>query len=80
MTRNHDGMTKRILATALWLLAGWYGGNVLAEVLGVSALLGPLLGVSVAFLVGADPRHLIWTRRAETGHVATLPREAAEPV
>jgi hypothetical protein len=56
-------MKKRILATFLWFFAGWYAGAFLAEFLGVSQLLGPIIGMAAAGLVAGDPRRIIWTSR-----------------
>jgi len=57
-------MKKRILATVLWFYAGWYAGAILAEFLGVSPLLGPIIGMAAAALVAGDPRRIIWTSRS----------------
>ena len=59
-------MKKRILATFLWFFAGWYAGAVIAFALGVSPILGPILGVAAAGLIAGDPRGVIWSRRAST--------------
>jgi hypothetical protein len=53
-------MKKRALVTGLWFFAGWYAGNVLAYALGVSELLGPIVGTAAAVLIATDPRHLLW--------------------
>ena len=53
-------MKKRALATGLWFFAGWYAGNAIAYALGVSELLGPIVGTAAAVLVATDPRHLFW--------------------
>ena len=63
-------MKKRILATFLWFFAGWYAGAVIAFALGVSPILGPILGVAAAGLIAGDPRGIIWTRR-ETAPAAS---------
>ena len=55
-------MTKRILAAFLWFYAGWYGGALIAELVGVSALLGPIIGAAAAGLIVGDPRRMIWAR------------------
>ena len=57
-------MKKRILATFLWFFAGWYAGAVIAFALGVSPILGPILGVAAAGLIAGDPRGIIWSNRA----------------
>ena len=59
-------MTKRVLAAFLWFYAGWYGGAILADFLGVSVLLGPIIGAAAAGLMVGDPRRLIWTTRTST--------------
>ena len=72
-------MTKRILAAFLWFYAGWYGGAILADFLGVSVLLGPIIGAAAAGLMVGDPRRIIWSARAATAPVATtdaLPESA----
>lgn len=58
------GMAKRILAAFLWLFAGWIVGALVAFVLGISAFLGPVLGVVSAVVIAVDPRHIIWTVKA----------------
>ena len=55
-------MTKRFLAAMLWFYTGWYAGAMLAEFLGVSPVLGPMIGAAAAGLIAVDPRHLIWKR------------------
>jgi hypothetical protein len=63
-TSDHDpGMKKRIFAALLWFYAGWYAGAVLAYVLGVSPMLGPIIGTAAAALFAGDPRRIIWTTR-----------------
>jgi hypothetical protein len=59
-------MTKRLLATVLWFYAGWYGGALLADFLGISAVLGPIVGAAAAALIAGDPRRIIWSVRAAT--------------
>lgn len=59
-------MTKRILAATLWFYTGWYAGAMLAEFLGVSALLGPVIGAAAAGIIAIDPRRIIWSRPETT--------------
>lgn len=54
-------MKKRVLATFLWFYVGWYGGAMLAEFLGVSPLLGPIIGAAAAALFVGDPRRIVWS-------------------
>jgi hypothetical protein len=58
-------MGKRILAGVLWLFAGWYLGNLIAFHVGLSELLGPVLGVVAAGAVAGDPLGLIWARASQ---------------
>jgi hypothetical protein len=64
-------MTKRILAAMLWFYAGWYAGAMLADMFGVSPLLGPIIGAAAAGLIVGDPRRIIWTARANNATVNT---------
>ena len=57
-------MTKRVLAAILWFYTGWYAGAMLAEFIGVSPLLGPVIGAAAAAIITIDPRRIIWTRPA----------------
>ena len=54
-------MKKRIAAAFLWFYCGWYGGALLADFIGISPLLGPILGAAVAALIVGDPRRIIWS-------------------
>jgi hypothetical protein len=67
-------MLKRVLAALLWFYAGWYGGNLLADFLGISLVLGPVIGATLAALVVGDPRRIIWTART-----MSKPAQATEP-
>jgi hypothetical protein len=60
-------MKLRVASAALWFVAGWYVGNILAELFGVGMILGPLLGAATAGVLVGDPLHLIWTRRSADG-------------
>ena len=48
-------MKKRAFAAVLWFYVGWYGGAMLAEFLGVSPLLGPMIGTAAAAAVRRGP-------------------------
>ncbi len=63
-------MKKRTLATILWFYAAWYAGAMVAHVLGLSAVLGPILGTAAAAIVAGDPRRIIWTRPATSSAAA----------
>jgi hypothetical protein len=58
---DRAAMTKRIAAGVLWLFAGWYLGNIAAFYLGISDLLGPILGVSAALVIAGDPLRIVWS-------------------
>ncbi|HEV7809303.1 MAG TPA: hypothetical protein VGO64_01785 [Candidatus Limnocylindrales bacterium] len=71
-------MKKRALATVLWFYSGWYAGALLAQVVGLSPVLGLIIGTAAAAIVGVDPRGFIWTqttrpsaKQAPRGHSAT---------
>ena len=60
-------MKKRALATILWFYAAWYAGAMVAHVLGLSPVLGPILGTAAAAIVAGDPRRIIWSRPTAKG-------------
>ena len=55
-------MKKRVASTFLWFYVGWYCGAMLAAALGVSPILGPIIGISAGALIAIDPRHFVWDR------------------
>ena len=57
---------KRLLASALWFYAAWYAGSLLAAMLGVPDVIGPVVGLTAGLIVGLDPRHAIWNRNPRT--------------
>ena len=73
-------MLKRVLAALLWFYAGWYGGNILADLTGVTMLLGPVIGAGAAALVAGDPRHIIWNARTMPKPTPRVNDVAADPV
>jgi hypothetical protein len=56
-------MKKRVFAALIWFYTGWYAGAMIADVVGISPVLGPILGMAVAALIAGDPRGIIWTPR-----------------
>lgn len=70
-------MKKRALAAMLWFYTGWYAGALLAEFIGVSPVLGPLIGAAAAGLIVIDPRRIIWT--AQTATVGSSSEAMPEP-
>lgn len=77
--RQHLAMLKRVLAALLWFYAGWYGGAILANLLGISAMLGPIVGAAAAALVAGDPRRIIWTAK-NLSQPASVKKPTADPV
>lgn len=72
-------MNKRLLAGFLWFLTGWYAGALLAEISGLSGALAPVFGVAAAWLIVADPRHVIWTARTPRPASASTPAGLPDP-
>jgi hypothetical protein len=70
-------MLKRVLAALMWFYVGWYGGNLLADFLGISLVLGPIIGAALAMLIVGDPRRVIWTARSMS---KPAQETAADPV
>lgn len=71
-------MKKRALASMLWCYTGWYAGALLAEFVGVSPVLGPVIGAAAAGLIVIDPRRIIWTARTASA-AATSSEAVPEP-
>jgi hypothetical protein len=70
-------MKKRVLAAFLWFYTGWYAGALVANLLEVSPMLGPILGAAAAAIIVGDPRRIIWTAR----NLKSVPAEpVADPV
>jgi hypothetical protein len=57
-------MKRRILAIFMWFYAWWYAGAIVADVFGVSPMLGPIIGAAAAALFVGDPRKVIWSSRS----------------
>jgi hypothetical protein len=51
---------KRILAALLWFYAGWYAMSWLIQAFGLPEALGPIVGLTLAAGIAADPRGRIW--------------------
>lgn len=66
-------MTKRVLAALLWFYTGWYAGAMIADIVGISPYLGPLIGAAAAGLIAGDPRRIIWTSRAKAAATTSIP-------
>jgi hypothetical protein len=76
---QHEHMTKRILAMFLWFYTGWYAGALIADFIGVTPMLGPIVGAAAAALIAGDPRRIIWTVRAATPATSASPEATPEP-
>jgi hypothetical protein len=72
------GMNKRVAATILWFLAGWYLGGYIALIVGISDLIGPILGISAAVLFGGDPLGIIWSVRGASADEAPAQETVVE--
>jgi len=70
---------KRYLATVLWFYAFWCLGSMIAGLLGVPDLIGPVLGLAAGFIVGVDPRRVIWAHPTATTQAPARASTAAEP-
>jgi hypothetical protein len=74
-------MKKRLLAAFLWFYAWWYAGAIMADFVGVSPLLGPIVGVAAAVIFVGDPRRIIWaTRDTVAAQAATQPNPLQDPI
>ena len=50
----------RVLSTVLWFFAGWYVANFAVAYFGANPIVGPMIGITAAILIGGDPFRLIW--------------------
>jgi hypothetical protein len=55
-----DAMKLRTVSCLLWFLAGWGVAGTVAINLGLSQMVGPLVGVAWAALVIVDPKDVVW--------------------
>jgi hypothetical protein len=75
--RTVTDMKKRVLSAFLWFYCGWYAGAMIASIIGVSPMLGPIVGAAAAMLIAGDPRGIIWPRKAaEPAATASAPATA----
>jgi hypothetical protein len=77
--RTLPDMKKRIAAAFLWFYVGWYAGALIADISGISPVLGPLLGATAAALIAGDPRRIIWAARPSAPTTSTAHTGAPEP-
>lgn len=50
-------MSKRFLAAGFWFFTALYAGSVLHGIAGLHELVGPVIGLTSACLIVADPFH-----------------------
>jgi hypothetical protein len=67
-----DLVMKRLAVSVLWLYTGWYAGSMIAAMLGVPDLIGPIVGIAAGLLVAFDPRHIVWDAKASANARARL--------
>jgi hypothetical protein len=72
-------MLKRSLAVLLWFYTGWYAGALVAYHLGISEILGPIIGVAAGGLIAVDPRRIIWVAQAEAAPAPARRTSAPDP-
>ena len=72
-------MKKRVVAVVLWFYTGWYAGAFIATILGVSPVIGPIIGATAAALIGLDPRGIIWPRSSAPAVSAPMPEVEPTP-
>jgi len=65
-------MKLRIASTVLWFLAGWFLTGAIATALGMSSVIGPLVGVAWGTLIAIDPLHLLWRDRSGSSSPARM--------
>jgi hypothetical protein len=70
-------MNKRIIATVLWFLAGWYATAMLAESVGLGQAIAPFVGAAVGTFVAMDPLGLFWARPASTQTISRPDKKLA---
>lgn len=62
-------MTKRIAIALLWFYAGWYAGAILAGTLGMTPVIGPILGASIAVIVISCLQRMVWSKTPPSGGI-----------
>lgn len=70
---------KRVVATFLWFYAFWYLGSMIAGLIGVPDLIGPVLGPAAGIIVGLDPRGVIWGRPTASAQATATASNATAP-
>ena len=73
-------MYTRVLSAGLWFFAALYAGSMLHGVVGVHELVGPLVGLTTACLIIADPVHRFAAKAAPPLTPVAAPLRDAVPV
>jgi hypothetical protein len=68
---DHASMFKRFVAATLWFLATMTAYSFAAVLLDAPRVIGPIVGLVAALLVGLDPAGLLWEPRVQ--RVSTRP-------
>jgi hypothetical protein len=76
--REHQPMNKRVAATILWFVAGWYGAGLIALALGLPEIIGPIAGFVSATFIGLDPLGIIWPRSRMTAVAEAAPEDVQQ--
>jgi len=71
-------MTKRNIATALWFVAGWWGGSLAAGLMGLPMILAVLPGIILGAVVWWDPAGALWSRGSDARRVVPINEFAQE--
>lgn len=66
-------MHIRLLSAGLWFFAAAYAGSILHGISGMHELVGPIVGLTSAVLIVADPFRRLSARRVS---IATSPQAA----
>lgn len=72
-------MKKRVLAGLLWFYTIWYAWSMIASTLGVSEMLGPVLGLIAAALFAGDPLGRIWSSTGDRPTATVRAAGSGEP-
>ena len=65
-------MHIRLLSAGLWFVAAVYAGSILHGISGMHELVGPIVGLTSAALIVADPFRRLAARRASVAATAPV--------
>lgn len=65
-------MHIRLLSAGLWFVAAVYAGSILHGISGMHELVGPIVGLTSAALIVADPFRRLAARRASVAVAAPV--------